>query len=48
MLFSSYFSAEDEAADDMFVFSCVHVAAELIGSEPELLLETNIGGIVVR
>jgi hypothetical protein len=39
---------EDQAQDDVLVFSRVHVAAQLIRSEPELLLETDVRGIVTR
>jgi len=39
---------EDEAEDDVFVFRCVHVAAEFIGREPKLLLETDVSRVVVR
>ena len=35
---------EDEAEDDVLVFGRVHVGAELIGGEPELLLEADLSG----
>ena len=38
---------EDEAEDDVLVFGRVHVAAQLVGGEPELGLEAEIGGRVV-
>ena len=39
---------EDEAEDDVLVFRRVHVVAQLVGGEPELLLEAEVGGIIVR
>ena len=39
---------EDQAEDDVLVFRRVHVAAQLVGSEPELLLKADVGGTVVR
>ena len=38
---------EDEAEDDVLVFRRVHVVAELVGGEPELLLEADVGGTIV-
>ncbi len=35
---------EDEAEDDVLVLRSVHVAAELVGGEPELGFETERGG----
>ena len=37
---------EDEAEDDVLVFRRVHVVAELVGGEPELGLEAEVGGAV--
>lgn len=37
---------EDQAEDDVLVFRRVHVVAELVGGEPELRLETEVGGAV--
>ena len=34
---------EDQAEDDVLVFRRVHVAAKLVGGEPELLLKADIG-----
>jgi hypothetical protein len=39
---------EDEAEDDVLVLRRVHVIAELVGGEPELGLEAEIGGGVFR
>jgi hypothetical protein len=39
---------EDEAENDVLVFGRVHVAAQLIRSEPELRFEAEIGGGVFR
>ena len=39
---------EDEAEDDVLVFRGVHVVAELVGGEPELGLEAEVGGGVFR
>ena len=40
---------EDEAEDDVLVFRRVHVVAQLVGGEPELGLEAEVGGgTVVR
>ncbi len=36
---------EDEAEDDVLVFRRVHVVAELVGGEPELGLEAEVGGL---
>ncbi len=38
---------EDEAEDDVLVFRRVHVVAQLVGGEPELGLEAEVGGGVV-
>ena len=38
---------EDQAEDDVLVFRRVHVVAELVGGEPELGLEAEVGGGVV-
>ena len=35
---------EDEAEDDVLVLSRIHVVAELVGGEPELGLEAEVGG----
>jgi hypothetical protein len=35
---------ENEAEDDVLVFRRVHVVAELVGGEPELGLEAEVGG----
>ena len=35
---------EDQAEDDVLVFGRVHVGAELVCREPELLLEADLGG----
>ena len=35
---------EDEAEDDVLVFRRVHVVTELVGGEPELGLEAEVGG----
>jgi hypothetical protein len=35
---------KDEAEHDVLVFGRVHVRTELVGSEPELGLEAEIGG----
>ena len=35
---------EDEAEDDVLVFRRVHVVAQLVGGEPELGLEAEVGG----
>ena len=35
---------EDQAQDDVLVFSRVHIVAQLIGGEPELGLEAEVGG----
>jgi len=35
---------EDEAEDDVLVFRRVHVVAELVGGEPELGFEAEVGG----
>jgi len=34
---------EDKAEDDVFVFRRVHVVSQLVGGEPELRLEAQIG-----
>jgi hypothetical protein len=39
---------KDQAENDVLVFRRVHVAAQLVGSEPELGFEADVGGIVVR
>ena len=36
---------EDEAEDDVLVFGRVHVGAQLVGGEPELGFEAEVGGI---
>jgi len=38
---------EDEAEDDVLVFRRVHVVAQLVGGEPELGLEAEVGGGIV-
>ncbi len=35
---------EDQAEDDVLVFRRVHVVAELVGGEPELGFEAEVGG----
>ena len=35
---------EDQAQDDVFVLRRVHVVAELVGGQPELGFETDVGG----
>ena len=35
---------EDEAEDNVLVFSRVHVVAQLVGGEPELGFEADVGG----
>ena len=35
---------EDQAEDDVFVFRRIHVVAQLVGSEPELGFEAEVGG----
>ena len=39
---------EDQAEDDVLVFGRVHVAAQLVGGEPELLLKADVGGGIAR
>ena len=39
---------KDQAEDDVLVFRRVHVAAQLVSREPELLLKADIGGVIVR
>lgn len=40
---------EDEAEDDVLVFGRVHVAAQLVGGEPELGFEAEVcSGVVLR
>ena len=43
---------EDQAEDDVLVFRRVHVAAQLVGSEPELRFKADVGGgvsfVVIR
>jgi hypothetical protein len=39
---------EDQAEDDVLVLRRIHVVAELVGSEPELGLEADIGGGVAN
>jgi hypothetical protein len=39
---------EDEAEYDVLVLRRIHVAAELVGGEPKLRLETGVSRIVVR
>ena len=36
---------EDQAEDDVLVLGGVHVAAQLVGGLPELLLEAEIGAV---
>lgn len=38
---------EDEAEHDVLVFGSVDVAAQLVGSAPDLFLEADLGGIVL-
>ena len=35
---------EHQTEHDMLVFGGVHVVAELVGGEPELVLEADVGG----
>ena len=37
---------EDQAEDDVLVLRRVHVVAQLVGGEPELGLEAEVGGVV--
>ena len=38
---------KNEAKNDMFVFRGVHIATELVGSKPELLLKADIRRILL-
>ena len=38
---------EDQAEDDVLVFRRVHVVAELVGGEPELGFEAEVGALCV-
>ena len=38
---------EDEAENDVLVFRRVHVGAQLVGGEPKLGFEAEVGGEVV-
>lgn len=39
---------EDEPKDGVLVLGSIHVAAELVGGEPELRFEAEVGGEVLR
>ena len=38
---------EDKAEDDVLIFRCIHIAAQLVRGKPELRFKANVGGVAI-